>query len=427
MRITIVTGVFPPEPMVSARTSAAVAEELSRRGHLVHVIAPSPNRPNGKLFEGYKRVLYSTSTVSQGYTLTHCFGTFSRRSTIVSRLSENLTFGITAGLRLCFDERPDVIYSNSWAIVATGILALIAKLRKIPLVVSIQDVYPESLDSQQRLRKRGLLYRLLRQFDRMISRSAAQVIVISSGFRELYMNDRGVKAKRLHVIPNWGDDDTFQADPSSAIALRQKLGIPKDAFIAVYAGNVGVASNAEMLVDALAQIRDQFRIYLVIAGDGSRRDACLEKVREQNLERVVVHSPWRIEETGPVLQLANVLLLPTVGNQSLISIPSKLIAYFLSGRPVVAAVLPESDTGVAILESGAGWIVAPDSVEMMTKAIVFASQQSAESLSQMGSAGRQYALRNFTQKSNLKRVVEIVEKAIQLQSGGKTSEASSLY
>jgi glycosyltransferase involved in cell wall biosynthesis len=111
------------------------------------------------------------------------------------------------------------------------------------------------------------------------------------------------------------------------------------------------------------------------------------------------------------MQMADVLLLPTRGRQSLSSIPSKLITYLLSGRPVIAAVLPESDTATAIHESGAGWVVNPDSAELMAEAILEASGQSTESLRRMGLAGREYALENHTREANLFRVVEIVEQA----------------
>jgi glycosyltransferase involved in cell wall biosynthesis len=166
-----------------------------------------------------------------------------------------------------------------------------------------------------------------------------------------------------------------------------------------------------MLVDAFARLKDRARIYLVIAGDGSRLDACREKIARQNLDRVIIHSPWKKEETGPVLQMADLLLLPTKAEQSLLSIPSKLISYFLSARPVVAAVLSGSDTAMAVRDNGAGWVVEPDSVEVMANAILAASEMSGEDLNRMGLAGRDYALRNLTREANLPRVVQIVENA----------------
>ena len=188
---------------------------------------------------------------------------------------------------------------------------------------------------------------------------------------------------------------------------------------------MGVASNAELLVDALAKLKEHTQIYLVIAGDGSQLGVCREATRRQQLDHVVIHTPWKTEETRPVLQMADALLLPTKGNQSLNSIPSKLITYLLSGRPVIAAVLPESDTAKAIIESGAGWVVDPDSVDLMAKAITEASEQSAERLSQMGTAGREYALKTHTKGANLPRVVEIVERAAKLQNRNVDSSMSS--
>jgi colanic acid biosynthesis glycosyl transferase WcaI len=411
MKAVLVSSVFPPEHTFSSQTNAQTAEELAKRGHSVHVYAPFPSHPKGRLFDGYKRALYTTTTPSAGYTLTHCFGTFSRSSTLISRFAWNLSFGITSGVRILFGRRPDVVFSSTWPIFATGILAMVARLRRVPLVLRVQDVYPESLDSQRRFTRRNWVYRILRQFDQMIARSSQQVLVISRAFQDVYVNDRGVPANKVHVIPNWGDDEMVDADRSVALAFRRKRGIPADAFVAVYAGNVGVASNAELLVDALAKLKDRTQIYLVIAGEGAKLDTCRDEAERQELDRVFIHSPWRTEETGPVIQMADVLLLPTKGRQSLSSIPSKLITYLLSGRPVIAAVLPGSDTATAIHESGAGWVVNPDSAELMAEAILEASGQSTERLRRMGSAGREYALENHTRESNLFRVVEIVEQA----------------
>jgi glycosyltransferase involved in cell wall biosynthesis len=109
--------------------------------------------------------------------------------------------------------------------------------------------------------------------------------------------------------------------------------------------------------------------------------------------------------------MADLLLLPTKAEQSLLSIPSKLISYFLSARPIVAAVLPASDTAMAVRDNGAGWVVEPESVEAMEEAILAASAMPGETLDRMGLAGRTYALQNLTREANLPRVVQVVEHA----------------
>jgi colanic acid biosynthesis glycosyl transferase WcaI len=411
MKVVLVTNVFPPEHNLGAPTAANIAEELTRRGHSVHVFAPFPSHPIGRIFPGYRRTLYSTSIVAPGYKLTHCFGTFSRTSTMVSRFASNLSYGITSGLRVLVGGRPDLIFTQSWPIFANGIVTMVAALRGVPQVLRVQDMYPESLESQSRVTRRNLIYRAIREFDRLIALSSSKILVISPVFRRLYEEDRHIPSDKLRVVQNWVDDESVESDPSAGSAFRRMLGIPENAFVAVYAGNVGVAANVETVVQACAKLKELGRIYVVIAGEGTQLGACRELIQSHGLDRVIIHSPWKAEETQAVLKMADVLLLPTKATQSLISVPSKLISYFMAARPVIAGVLSESDTASAIRDGNAGWVIAPESTDQMAAAIVAASEHSAERLSQMGHAGQRYALEHLSRSSNLPRIVRMLEMA----------------
>ena len=86
------------QPVVSAQTSAQIAQELINQGYLVKVIAPFPNRPAGKLFEGYRRQFVLKEMEDHNYTLLRCFSKFSNHSSLISRFLENFSFGIVSGL-----------------------------------------------------------------------------------------------------------------------------------------------------------------------------------------------------------------------------------------------------------------------------------------------------------------------------------------
>jgi glycosyltransferase involved in cell wall biosynthesis len=264
------------------------------------------------------------------------------------------------------------------------------------------------MESQKRIGKEGWVYKSLHGCDKVIARSANAMVFLSQGFRRLYATDRGIEKSRLHVVANWNNQLIFEPDSVGAKNFRNKLGIPDDAFIAACAGNIGVACNAEMLIDVFAKLKDHSKMYLVIAGGGSQIEVCRRRASQQNLERVIIHTPWEREETAPLLQMADVLLAPTGGRQSTYSIPSKVIGYLLSARPVLAGVLPDSDTAAAIKESNSGWVVDPDDVDGMAQALVEASQRSKGSLDLLGKAARDYALEHFTRAANLPQVLKII-------------------
>lgn len=406
MKVLVVSAVFPPEPMVSARTSAQIAAHLAGDGHKVQVLAPFPNRPGGMLYPGHRRRLFARQQHSDGYELTYCFSTLAPQSSLRQRFAENISFGLTSSLATLFSTRPDVIYSNSWPIFATGLIWLVARLRGIPLVISVQDVYPESLTAQGRPAQ-GTLLRTMRRLDSLIARTAHHLVVISQHFADLYRADRGVPPQRISVVPNWAESDSIDLATDQQ-TWRRERGIGDNHFVLAYGGNIGVAAGVETVIEALAQLPHLPDLRLLIAGEGSRLQACRDLADQQDERRVLFHTPWALAETSAVLRAADVLVLPTRGNQSIASVPSKLISYLLAARPVIALVLPESEIAHIINESGGGWVIPPDRPDLLAEKISTVARLDAATRTHMGQAGRIYALQHLTREVCLPRLVNII-------------------
>ncbi|HEX9368806.1 MAG TPA: glycosyltransferase family 4 protein [Vicinamibacterales bacterium] len=405
VNLVVVSYVFPPEPVGASRTSFDLARELAARGHDVTVIAPFPNRPAGRLYAGYRRALFRREAAPEGFRIVRCASFFSRRSSMLSRLAENVSFGVTSSLALLFCGRPEVIYANTWPIFAAAMNAIVARLRRIPLVISVQDIYPESLASQRRPGS-GVLTRVLVAIDRRVVRGAAAVVVISETFAEHYRRLRGVDPARLHVVRNWLSAEGTEEDPAAAGACRDRHGIPRAAFLLVYGGSVGRAAAVETAIEA---VRDLDDVYFLIAGEGASLDDCRRLAARIAPERVRFENPW--PGTMDVLHAADALVLPTLAGQSAVSVPSKLIGYLLAGRPVVAAVLDASDTAATVLDSGAGLVVAPGDPRRLAEAIRAMRILPADERRRMGRAGRTWAVANVTAEACLPRLVDVIEEA----------------
>ena len=91
---------------------------------------------------------------------------------------------------------------------------------------------------------------------------------------------------------------------------------------------------------------------------------------------------------------------------------------------MIAAVLPESDTAMSILGTGAGWVVDPESPKMIAQTILAASEHPKEKLSQMGAAGREYAQQNFTREFTLPRAIQVILEATGQRSIEEKSQQS---
>jgi len=229
---------------------------------------------------------------------------------LASRLFENVSFGLSGGLAMAMLRPPDVIYANTWPIFASGVAALVARFRRIPIVVSVQDVYPESLFSLGRLRKDSTLARLLRFVDVRIAHLASGVIVISRGVERIYLNDRGIPAERLHLIANWRESEE-PPDSEAGPRRRDGWGIGPVTFLFLFAGNVAAACGIESVIEAISSLPPEPLAQLLVAGSGGALEKCRNIASHQGCDRTVFCGAFSAQETLPILSAADVLIRPT--------------------------------------------------------------------------------------------------------------------
>lgn len=409
MKVLVVSCVYPPEPVTSAVTSAGVAEMLRGQGYEVTVLAPFPNRPQGSIYPEYARRPWKIERSTQGLKLIRCFATVSKRSSMVSRFSENVSFGISSGLAALFARRPDLIYSNTWPLLAAGILVFVAWLRRIPIVMSVQDLYPESLVSQGRVRVNSILARFLERADRSIASRTAALLTPAQTFAQLYRESRRIPEDRVHCMPNWIDPALLEC-AATREACRKDLGIPSDSFVYVYSGNVGAAARLDRFIAAIAARGGDERF--LIAGSGSNLAACQEASRQCRAGSVLFHTRYPQSETAQVLKAADVLLLPTHGEQALASMPSKLVWYMLAARPILAVADPDSELAEVIRSADCGWVVDSTRLDELNPTLDVVSAASPRERAELGENGLRFAQAHFTGAACLPRLQAILNQSL---------------
>src|SRR5262249_38847958 len=113
----------------------------------------------------------------------------------------------------------------------------ISTLRRIPFVFAIHDMWPETLAATGMLTSTRMA-RGLAVFARLVYERAAALIVISGGFKNNLIH-KGVPPEKIHVIPNWADEDIYRPVPKDEF-LGRTFGLAGK-FNILYGGNLGAA------------------------------------------------------------------------------------------------------------------------------------------------------------------------------------------
>lgn len=393
--ILIVSAVFPPEPVVSANLTYDIANELAKNNN-VTVISPFPTRPFGANYENIvPKTLSFTHKILKTYTCP--------KSNLVGRLRESYSLGkATSNYLLAANIKIDVIYANTWPIFAQMFLAKTAKKLKIPLILHIQDIYPESLVTKLP----SFLGKLVRFFilpiDKLVLNSVQKVIAISPQMKNYLETTRNIAKENVVVIRNWQNDEFF-----TNYKLPQK--ITSDKFTFMYLGSLSASAGVELLIDAFANANIKYA-NLIIAGDGSEKVNCINLAKKYTCKIEFCDAPFDIV---PEIQAkADILLLPLRKGIGKTASPSKLPAYMFSKKPIIACVDTDSDTAMIINTAACGWVLPPENIISLSEMMQQVSAISKDELLKVGENGFNFAIENLSKNNNLAKVVACITDTI---------------
>jgi len=401
-KIIIVSALYPPEPVVSAQLSFDVANLLAEKGHQVTVICPYPTRPLGFDFGDFNYKNCISKKQNDLMSVVQVPSYVSPESRLLKRLWESFSFGLHSNRYIKQNiDHADVVYANTWPLLGQWILAKGLKKINIPLVLHIQDVYPESLfEKLPRLFKK-IFSNYLINFDRKIGQSSTLLVVVSENMKKLYKTNRGFPSNKLLLIQNWQDESFF-------IKNGQKNN--DEIFTFMYLGNIGPVAGVDSLVTAFgnAQLK---KAQLIIAGSGSEKENCQNITTKLGLSNVFFYTiPTGLEAVAQMQRKADILLLPTKKNAAMSSIPSKLIAYMFSAKPIIASVDLQSDTANAIKNAKCGWIGEPENIDWLSEKMQEVSQLPKSKLISLGKSGLEFGLNNYSKLYNCEKLCNAIIK-----------------
>jgi colanic acid biosynthesis glycosyl transferase WcaI len=370
--LLIVTNWFPPEAAPFGYMMDEMAEFLSARGRTVDVITSCPNHPQGRVFPGWNnRLLQIAHPRPRMRVMRLGIWQAARKREGFTRGSLNRAVNFLwfscASVVVALRSRPKVVFAVLQPLTVALPLILYSRLVGAKLVFNVQDLHPDALVSTGVLRNSWLI-RVLRGVERIAYRHASALTVISEGFREHCVR-RGSDPARVTVIPNWIDLNELRPQRRSPV-LAAELGIGEAGFVILFAGTIGLASGAEVLLDAAEQVRDRPEILFLFVGEGQLVPRLKEQAERRGLHNVRFLPFQPRERLGDVQSLADVSVVTLRSGHGRTSVPSKVLGYLAAGRPVIAAVDADCETARFVLQAGAGLVVAPENPSALAGAIL---------------------------------------------------------
>jgi glycosyltransferase involved in cell wall biosynthesis len=365
MRILFISHYYHPEGNAPATRVYEMTRRFVEQGHEVTVITGVPNVPDGVVYDGYRNRWRQRERVA-GVEVIRVWTWLAANAGTSKRIANYVSFMLTATLAGLFARRPDVVIATSPQFFCGWAGVLVSALRRLPFVLEIRDMWPESILAVGAIMNPRII-RILEWLELRMYAAASRVVTVGEGYRGK-LRERGVPDARIDVIPNGVDLAVFEAREDDG-HIRREFGLG-DCFVCAYVGTIGMGCGLDVVLRAARRLRDEGRddLRFLLVGDGAVRGELEEQARTEGLTQVVFtgrQPKGRMPEFLAAVDACLVHLTRTELFKTVL--PSKIFEAGAMRRPIVLGV--EGFAAALVTEAGAGICIEPENEAELLDAV----------------------------------------------------------
>lgn len=399
MKVLVLCTAYYPEITALGPFNTDLCTYLVEQGLQVTAVVAFPHYPQWKKAEEYRGVFFKRET-HRGVRLIRVPMYIPRHPSPMRRIAYDSSYGLSAlvagGL---LGGSPDVIVAMCSPLQAGAVAAILGMVRRAPFVFHLQDLLPEGAVALGML-SNPIAIKAARALAQVIYARADRVSAIGAGFLDALVRT-GVPPDKLVYLPNWVDTEWIRPLPRMN-SFRRQLGVGEADFLVGYVGNFGFKQQMETVVEAARLLRDQRNIRFVLIGDGARKQAAVDAASDANLENVQFLGVQPRDALPEMLAANDLHVLHQRTEVVDMVVPSKLLTYSASGRPILLAGVPESEGAKYVATAEAGRVIPPEDPAALADGIVALQADTAER-DRLGRNGRLYVEEHFNRARVLAR------------------------
>jgi len=397
----LVTSAYAPERTGTAPLNTELCEYLASRGHRVSVVTSFPHYPEWNVFPAYRGRLWQREFLN-GVTILRSYAYIPSRRTTMRRILYDTSVGLFAGLRGLAVDNVDLVLAVSPPLQAGIAGCVLARLKRVPLLLDLHDLVPDLAIALGMLRNRWAI-KMAQTIENRIYLRSDGILVISEEFASNLIR-KGVGRSKICFLPLWVDSDLIS--PGDRVGpFRRVNGIDEHETIVLYTGNMGAKQNLENVLEAADRLQTCRDVLFLFVGDGSEKKRLQEYAHNKALPNVrflPLLPPQPKELLPQMLAGADVLVLNQSAQVVDMVVPSKLFTYMAAGRPIVAAVNRSSQAAACIRNAGSGLVVDPGNPVALAEAIS-RLKEDREFAADLGSRGRLFVEEHSARKTILSK------------------------
>ena len=379
-----------------------LARYLASQGHKVTIIASPVSYLTGSALTHSANS--NESDEEPGVKVIRAYTYQALHKSFVHRVFSFFSFMVSSFFTGLGVNKVDLVWGTSPPIFQAVTAWLLARLKRIPFLFEVRDLWPTFAIAVGVL-KNPTLIKMSFWLEEFLYRHADRVMVNSPGY-VTHVSERG--ARRVEFVPNGADPEMFDpADDGFKFRSDNHL---EGKFVVLYAGAHGMSNDLGVVLEA-AQIlhkpANTSEVIFLFLGDGKEKAHLQARAVDMGLTNVLFLPPVPKAEMAAALAGSDAclaILKPIEAYKT--TYPNKVFDYMAAGRPLVVAI--DGVIRQVVEEAGCGIFAQPGDPSAIAQAVQDLAANKDGSR-RMGLAGRKYLEEHFSRSVLAEKLSTILE------------------
>lgn len=321
-----------------------------------------------------------------------------------TRILSWINYSFLAFFKIIFSPKGTLLLIVSNPPLLGPMVLFVSKFRRLPYIVLIYDMYPDTMISFRVLREGSVTVRVWRYINRQVWEGACAVYTIGDVMAEKLSGQFDVNKTRLKyvgVIPPWADTEKIKPIDKSSNYLAQEL--DQIGYITVlYSGNMGISHDIDSMLRAAKLLRHRRDIKFLFIGEGEKWQPAYDFVEREELINVQV-IPFQPEAMLPYsMALGDISLVSLDIGAEGIMVPSKMYYYMAAGSAVIGICQGRNDVTQSLSKGDSGLIVKPGNEQKLADSILDLADNQIK-LQRFKNNARASCIAHFSRQSCVKK------------------------
>lgn len=407
MEILLLYSYYKPENLSGSRFAEELRCELLNRGHNIQIYTPTPTRGvSDEIRNEYKKK--RNETEFNGKLSVHRFPLYREGKNTLSRAVRYIILEFQLLWFGLHDKNCELLLMGSTPPINGLMATFLKKVRKLPYIYTVQDIFPESLANTGIAKENSLLYKIGLWVSDVSYKNANHIFVITEDAKENLIG-KGVPKNKISVIYNWVDTDKIKPIDRKENFLFDKYGLDRNKFYVTYAGNMSNSQNVGILVDVAEKFKDKKDIEIVIFGEGTEKEKILNRINDLKLTNIKIFPYEPAENISYVYSLGDISTVLTKAGVGKSAFPSKTLSIIACGTPLIASFDRDSDLCKLIEKEKLGYCAEPENADILCEKILN-FYNNKELLKECSINCRNIAKTKFSKEVLVRKKADIIEK-----------------